>query len=415
MKTHKIAKPTLLSPCGSFAGLQAAINGGADAVYFGIDKLNMRSNNNNNFTLDDLGEVVSICRNSFVRCYITLNTVMFDHDLVFAKKIVKAAKQHGVDAIIAHDVAVLMMAHDADIPVHISTQANVTNIQGVKFYSAWADVIVLARELTLEQVRLMADAIRKNKITGPSGDLVKLEVFVHGALCMATSGKCYLSLHTNFASANRGSCVQNCRRKYTLKDTESGHEFSIENEYIMSAKDLRTISFMDQLVASGASIFKIEGRGRSEEYIQIATKCYREALDAIANNTYSQDKITAWNAELDTVFNRGAWEGYYLGRKEGEWHNAEGSASTKKKVFVGKNLHYYPRARVAEIKVESGGLSVGDELMISGNSFGVHYTRITEMRVNDFSRKVAWKGEVVTIPVAIPLRETDKIYKIVER
>jgi putative protease len=340
---------------------------------------------------------------------------MFDHDLAFAKKIIKAAKRHGVDAIIAHDVAVLMMAHDEDIPVHISTQANVTNVQGVKFYSAWADVIVLARELTLEQIRMMADSIRKLNITGPSGKLVKLEVFIHGALCMATSGKCYMSLHTNFASANRGSCVQNCRRKYTVKDTETGDEFRIENEYIMSAKDLRTIGFMDQLLASGASIFKIEGRARSEEYVHTVTRCYREALDAIDNGTYSSDKIKAWDAQLDTVFNRGAWEGYYLGRKEGEWHNTEGSVSSKKKVFVGKNLHYYPRVRVAEIKVESGGLSVGDELMISGNSIGVHYTTVTEMRVNDFSRKVAWKGEVVTIPVAIQLHESDKIYKIVER
>ncbi len=408
-------KPLLLSPCGSFPGLHAAINAGADAVYFGIDKLNMRSNNNTNFTLEDLSEIVSVCRKNFVKCYLTLNTVMFDHDLTFAKRIVTAARKHGVDAIIAHDVAVLMMAQQADMPVHISTQANVTNIEGVKFYSAWADVIVLARELSLEQIRMMADSIRKNKITGPSGDLVKLEVFIHGALCMATSGKCYLSLHSNFASANRGSCVQNCRRKFTLKDTESGLEYRVENEYIMSAKDLRTINFLDQLVASGAGIFKIEGRARSEEYIHTVTKCYREALDALANNQFTPDKINFWNAELDKVFNRGSWEGYYLGRKEGEWHNTDGSASLKKKVFVGKNMHYYPRVRVAEIKVESGGLALGDELMISGNSFGVHFTRVTEMRVNDFPRKVAWKGEVVTIPVAIQLHATDKVYKIIER
>lgn len=405
----------LLAPCGSFTGLRAALDAGADAVYFGVDKLNMRSNNNNNFTLEDLKEIVAQCRKQSARTYLTLNTVMFDHDLAFARVIIKEAKRAKVDAVIAHDVAVIAMAREEGMSVHISTQANVTNLQGVKFYAAWADVIVLARELTLEQVSAMADAIRRNKITGPSGELVRLELFVHGALCMATSGKCYISLHTNYASANRGSCVQNCRRKYTVRDSESGFEFDVENEYIMSAKDLRTISFLDQLINSGASIFKIEGRARSEDYIGVVTKCYREAIDALYDGTWSPEKIEKWNAELDKVFNRGSWDGYYLGRKEGEWHNTDGSASVKKKIFVGKSLHYYPRVKVAEIKVETGNLAVGDELMITGNTTGVHFMRVDEMRVENQSRETANKGEIVSIPINIRLRDSDRVYKIVER
>lgn len=407
--------PELLAPAGSWECLRAAIQAGADAVYFGVDQLNMRAKGSINFSMDELPAIAEACHTSGVRAYLALNTIMYDHDLSLAKRLVIAAKESGIDAVIASDQAVLLYAKEAGIPLHISTQLNVTNIDTVRFYALFADTMVLSRELALEQVSEMARKIEKENICGPSGKPVRLEIFAHGALCMAVSGKCYISLHTNFASANRGACVQNCRRKYTVRDSESGFEFEMENDYIMSAKDLCTIGFLDKVVASGAAILKIEGRGRSEEYVFTVTQCYREALQALSDGTYSPEKVRTWETRLSTVFNRGFWDGYYLGRKTGEWHDTDGSVATKKKVFVGKARHYYPHPQVAEIQMEAGTLSVGDEIMISGPTTGVMYSTIGEIRVNQKSSATAQKGELITIPLPDKVRASDKVYKITSR
>lgn len=408
-------KAELLAPAGSWESLRAAIQAGADAVYFGVGALNMRAKGSMNFMVDDIARIAQLCRKNNVRTYLTLNTILYDHDLMMARVIINEAKAQGIDAVIAFDQSAIVFAHEAGMPVHISTQANITNAESVKFFSAYADVMVLSRELTLEQVKLIAERIRRNNICGPGGQPVKLEIFAHGALCMAVSGKCYLSLHTDFASANRGACVQNCRRKYTVRDEESGYEFSMENEYIMSAKDLCTISFIDKIMDAGVSVLKIEGRGRSEEYVHTVTKCYREAIDSVADGTYSKEKVSAWEEQLAKVFNRGFWDGYYLGRKLGEWHNTDGSVATKKKIYVGKAAHYFPKAGVAEIQLEAGLVKVGDELMISGPTTGILYTNVQEMRVEEIETQQAQKGDVVSIPLDRKVRRSDKVYKIVDR
>ncbi|CAN5246975.1 peptidase U32 family protein [soil metagenome] len=415
IRNKKNKKIQLLAPAGSFTCLATAIQAGADAVYFGIDKLNMRSNGNNNFTLEDLAEITTTCHNAGLAAYLTLNTVMYDHDLMFVRSIIKSAKKNKVDAIIAHDIAVISLVREAGLPIHISTQANVTNIESIKFYAAFADLIVLSRELSLEQIKIITKEIVRKKIKGASGELIKIEVFIHGALCMATSGKCYISLHTNYASANRGACVQNCRRKYIVRDADSGHEFRLENDYIMSAKDLCTIDFLDKIIESGVSVLKIEGRGRSEDYVFAVTKCYREAITSIEENSFTELKVKLWKEELGKVFNRGFWEGYYLGRETGEWHNSDGSAATQKKVLIGKGERYYPKIKVAEIRLESNELKIGDEIMVSGPVDGVHYETIKEMRVDDICREKVIKGELVSIPIARKIRSTDKIYKIIQQ
>ena len=411
----KKKKVELLAPAGSWESLRAAIQAGADAVYFGVDKLNMRAKNGVNFAIEDLKEIAKVCHESNVRAYLALNTIMYDHDLTLSKQIIREAKKNKIDAVIAFDQSVISYAHSTGIPVHISTQTNITNVESVKFYSAFSDVMVLSRELTLEQVRLIANAIDRKKICGPSGEKVKLEIFAHGALCMATSGKCYISLHTNFASANRGACVQNCRRKYTVRDEDSGFEFTMENEFIMSAKDLCTISFLDKVIESGASVLKIEGRVRSEEYVHTVISCYREAIDSVSAGTFTKEKVADWEKRLSTVFNRGFWDGYYLGRKLGEWHNADGSAATMKKIFVGKASHYFPKAGAAEIQMETGSLSIGDEIMISGPVTGVLFTRVEEIRDDNGKKESALKGETISIPVKEKIRPSDKVYKITER
>lgn len=408
-------KVQLLAPAGSWESLRAAIKAGADAVYFGIDQLNMRAKGSVNFTFSELGEIASVCHEHNVKAYLALNTIMYDHDLSLSKRIIREAKTCGIDAIIAFDQAVISFAHETGIPVHISTQLNVTNVETVKFYSHFADVMVLSRELTLEQVKSMSKTIEKQNICGPSGKPVRLEIFAHGALCMAVSGKCYISLHTNFASANRGACVQNCRRQYTVRDESTGYEFAMENDYIMSAKDLCTVGFLDRVVGSGISILKIEGRGRSEEYVYTTTRCYREAIDAVADGTYTREKAIDWEKQLDSVFNRGFWDGYYLGRTLGEWHNSDDSAATTKKVFIGKAEKYYSRVEAAEIIIQSGELAVGDNIMISGPTTGVIFTTVTEIRVDDLSRPVAVQGDVISIPSKEKVRPSDKVYKIVAR
>jgi len=405
----------LLSPAGSFESLRAAIQGGADAVYFGIEQLNMRSRSSNNFTITDLSEIYKICSQKEVKTYLTINTIIYDHDVSLMKKIIEAAKENKIDAIIACDQAVLNYAKKIGMPVHISTQANVSNIESVEFFSLFADTIVLARELSLRQVGDIVKQIKRSAIKGPSGELIKIEVFVHGALCMAVSGKCYLSLHTHNASANRGACIQNCRRSYIVKDKEEEEiEFEIDNEYIMSSKDLCTIDFMDKIIDAGVHIMKIEGRGRSADYVYTATKCYREAINAYYEKTYTKDKVDEWKVRLSTVFNRGFWDGYYLGKKMGEWSDEYGSKATKKKIYIGKGLKYFSEKNVAEFKLESNQLSVGSTIMVIGPTTGIIHGKVTELRVQDFSVDSVNKGDVFSFPLNEKIRPSDKLYKVID-
>jgi U32 family peptidase len=336
----------LLAPAGSFDSLQAAINTGADSIYFGVEQLNMRTCSSNSFSIADIKEVSAICKANGLKAYITLNTVMYEHDIQLLKTILKEVKKQGIDAVIASDFSVFEYCKDLGIPLHISTQANVSNIESVQFFSKFADVIVLARELTLKQVEHITKEIKQKRIKGPSGELVKIEIFIHGALCMAVSGKCYLSLHTQNASANRGACIQNCRRAYKVTDAETNEELLIDNEYIMSPKDLCTIDILDQVLNSGVDVLKIEGRTKSADYVQVVTQCYREAMQAVNEKTFSQEKVVEWKKEMEKVYNRGFWEGYYLGRKLGEWTSQPGSAATEKKIYLGKGTKYYPKIGV---------------------------------------------------------------------
>lgn len=403
-----------MSPAGSFESLQAAIQGGADAVYFGVEQLNMRARATMNFTVDDLPEIAELCKKHHIRSYLTLNTIVYDHDLSLMKTVINEARQAGITAVIASDQAVIAYARSQNMEVHISTQVNITNLETVRFYSLFADVMVLSRELSLRQVKAICDGIKKEKITGPSGNLIEIEVFAHGALCMAVSGKCYLSLHTQNASANRGACLQNCRRKYKVIDLEEGHELEVDNEYIMSPKDLCTIDFIDQLLETGVKVLKIEGRGKSPDYVKTVTQCYREAIDSYANKTYSPEKVTAWMKRMEEVYNRGFWGGYLYGQELGEWTDAPGSKATVKKVYLGKGNHYYPRNKIAEFKIESYPLRIGDRVMIIGKNIGVVETTIESLHVNDNgAATVAEKGDLCAFPLDVPVHHSDKLYKIV--
>lgn len=404
----------LMAPAGNFAAMQAAIDAGADSVYFGVEQLSMRARSTMNFTLDDLEEVAARCAPKNVKTYITLNTIIYDHDLGLAKKIVDRAVAAGITAIIASDQAVIQYAKSKGMPVHISTQLNVTNIETVQFYSLFADVMVLSRELSVRQVQKIVEGVKKDDIRGPSGELVRIEIFAHGALCMAVSGKCYLSLHTQNSSANRGACIQNCRRKYRVVDIEGGHELEIDNEYIMSPKDLCTIDFLDQVIATGVSVLKIEGRGRAPEYVKTVIECYREAIDAYYAGTYNQEKIDDWMARLAKVYNRGFWSGYYLGQEMGEWTKKHGSSAQQKKVFLGKGIHYYPKAKVAHFDIDSYSLKVGDKVVIIGPTTGVVETEITELMVNSQQVNEATKGMDCTFPLEQLIRKSDKLYKLVD-
>lgn len=409
-----LRKIEIMSPVGSYESLLAAIQGGANSVYFGIGELNMRSRSSQNFTIEDLKKITSICKGHNVRTYITLNTIIYDRELEIMKKIVDAAVQHNVSAIIASDFSVMQYARSQGMEVHISTQSNITNIESVKFFSQFADVMVTARELELKQVKIIIDAIEKENIKGPSGNLVQIEIFVHGALCMAISGKCYLSLDNLNFSANRGACLQICRRPYQVTDKDSGIELEIDKEYIMSPKDLCTISFLDKILASGVSVLKIEGRGRSPEYVKTVTACYHEAVEAILNGTFSIEKTEEWMQRLKSVYNRGFWEGYYLGRKLGEWTEKYGSRATKKKVYVGKITNYFSNLGVAEIKIETHNISINDEILIIGPTTGVYEGILSEIRVDLKSTEKAEKGELCSISVKEIVRRNDKLYKLVE-
>ena len=404
----------LLSPAGSFESLQAAIRGGADAVYFGVEQLNMRARSANTFSIGDIKEVAAICKKAGVKAYLTLNTVMYEHDMQLLRTILNEVKKQKIDAVIAADFAVMEYCRQLSIPLHISTQANVSNIESVQFFSQMADVVVLARELTLKQVEQITSEIKRKNIKGISGELMQVEIFVHGALCMAVSGKCYLSLHSQNASANRGACVQNCRRSYTVIDNETQQELLVDNEYILSPKDLCTIDILDEVVNSNIHVLKIEGRTKGPDYVYTVTKCYREALESIAEGTYTKEKTEQWKQELATVYNRGFWEGYYLGRELGEWTTEPGSAATEKKVYVGKGAKYYPKIKVGEFLVESGSIKTGDTLMITGPGFGMVKKKMNSLVVNGEVNTVAQKGDSITFPFEEKITSKEKVYKIVD-
>ncbi len=409
----KTGKIELMSPAGDFACLQAAIDNGADSVYFGVEQLNMRARSTINFTLDDLQEIADRCNAKGVRTYLTLNTIIYDHDLSIIKKLLDKAKEAGLTAVIAMDQAVIAYARQIGVEVHISTQINVTNIETVKFYALFADTMVLSRELSLTQVKKITDQIEKEQVKGPNGNLVEIEIFGHGALCMAVSGKCYLSLHSHNSSANRGACKQNCRKKYTVIDQETGFEIELENEYMMSPKDLCTIPFLDQVMDAGVKVLKIEGRGRAPEYVATVTRCYREAIDSIADGTYSQEKVQDWMKQLETVYNRGFWSGYYLGQELGEWSPNPGNSATQKKLYIGSAQHYYPKNEIGQFLIEVYDVKVGDKILVQGPTTGSQEMQITSMMVNDVDAATAIKGDVVTMPVPFKTRPSDKLYKIV--
>ncbi len=407
-------KVELMSPAGSFDSLMAAIQGGCNSVYFGIGNLNMRAKASINFKKEDIGVISGICQAEDIRSYLTMNTIMFDKDLPMMRDILDLAKESNITAVIASDQAVINYASSIGMEVHLSTQLNITNFETIKFYSHFADVAVLARECTLAQMKAICAQIKEQAICGPSGRLMEIEVFVHGALCMSVSGKCYLSLHTQNASANRGACLQNCRRRYRVTDIEDGHELEIDNEYIMSPKDLCTINFLDKLIETGIQVLKIEGRGKSADYVRTVTHCYREAIDSYYAGTYSEEKVRDWMKRLEMVFNRGFWGGYYLGKKMGEWTDAPGSKATVKKIYVGKTTNYFSRIGVAEFHLEGGDLSRGDKIMIIGPTTGVVETIVDDMHVNDDGQmKHARKGDTCAIKLDTPIRKTDKLYRVV--
>jgi U32 family peptidase len=404
----------IMAPAGSYDSLTAAIQGGADSVYFGAEQLNMRAASSNNFTLDDLREIAAICKKEGIKSYITLNVVVYDHEIEQMRRIVDAAVETGISAVIASDLAVINYAYSKGIEVHLSTQLNITNIESLKFYARWADVAVLARELNLGQIRHIYTAITDQNIRGPKGELVKIEMFAHGALCMAVSGKCYLSLHENDKSANRGECYQTCRKSYIATNRESGYELEIDNEYIMSPKDLCTIGFLDKLIESGVRVLKIEGRARSAEYVRVVTSCYNEALGALEEGTFTRDKTDRWRERLATVFNRGFWDGYYLGRKLGEWNSGYGSSATRRKLYIGRITNYFTRLNVAEIKLENGDLARGDTILVTGPTTGAVYYDVDEIRVDLKVTGKALKGELCSIKTVDYLRRSDKVYKWVD-
>lgn len=404
----------IMAPVGSYEALAAAIQAGAGSVYFGIGKLNMRSKSTKNFTLDDLHTISETCHEHGVKSYVTVNTVVFDEEMDEMHALLDAIKANNISAIIASDQSVIQYARKIGVEVHMSTQCNITNIEAVKYYSQFADVMVTARELNINQVKHITEEIERQHITGPKGDLVRIEVFCHGALCMAVSGKCYLSLDNFGTSANRGACVQPCRRGYEVTDRDKEITLAIENEYIMSPKDLCTLPFLDKVLAAGVKVLKIEGRGRSPEYTKVTVGVYREAVDAIAAGTFNEEKVAAWTERLRSVYNRDFWDGYYLGRRMGEWTKKYGSQATKTKLFVGTITNFFGKINVAEIRMETHDLNVGDEIMIIGPTTGVYEDTIKEIRVDLLPVNQTVKGELCSIPAHDIVRRGDKVYKIVE-
>ena len=402
----------IMSPVGSYESLMGAIQGGANSVYFGVGELNMRSRSANNFTIDDLRNIVAIAQENNLRTYLTLNTIIYNEELDYMRKVVDAAKESNITAIIASDMSVIAYAREKKVEVHLSTQCNVTNTEAVKFYSQFADVIVTAREVSLEKVKQITTYIKENNITGPSGRLVQIECFVHGALCMAVSGKCYLSLDNANKSANKGACLQYCRRPYKVTDIDGGTELVVDNQYIMSPKDLKTIDFLDKVLDAGVRVLKIEGRGRSAEYVKTVTKTYKQAVKAYFDGEFTQENKDKWNKELSKVYNRGFWDGYYLGQTIGEWTEKYGSRAIKVKEFIGTITNYFKDINVAEVRLETGELTIGDDIIILGKTTGVYEDTIKEIRVDLLSVEKAVKGDMFSIPTHEIIRRGDKLYKI---
>lgn len=405
----------IMAPVGSYESLMAAIQGHADSVYFGIEKMNMRSRSSNNFTFDDLRKISTIAKEHNLKTYLTVNTIVYDNEMELMRKIIDAAKENDITAIIASDIAAISYARSIGVEVHISTQCNVSNYEALRFYSQFADVVVLARELNLEQVKAISQRIEREQLRGPKGELVRIEMFAHGALCMAISGKCYLSLDNMASSANRGACLQVCRRRYTVRDTDSDIELEVDGKYIMSPKDLKTIGFMDRMIDAGVKVFKIEGRARSADYVKTVCECYDKAANAVADGSYCQALVDECDAKLAEVFNRGFWGGYYLGQTMGEWNDINGNKATKKKVYLGKVTNFFKKIGVMELKLETDGVAVGEQIVAMGPTSGV-VEQVVETICDDNRQNVmsAQKGQVVAIPMPSRLRLNDKVYKIVD-
>ena len=404
----------IMAPVGSRESLAAAIHAGADSVYFGIGRLNMRSHSANHFTIDDLKEIAGTCKAQGIKTYLTVNTVIYGEDIETMHEIVDAARAAGITAVIASDVAVMMYCRQAGVEVHLSTQLNISNIDALKFYAQFADVAVLARELNMDQGKEIHRQILEQNICGPKGQPVRIEMFCHGAFCMAISGKCYMSLHDANRSANRGECVQICRRSYTVTDNETGNQLEIDNKYIMSPKDLKTVRFIDRMMDAGVRVFKIEGRARGPEYVHTVVTCYREAIESVLDGTFTEEKKDLWDKRLSTVFNRGFWDGYYQGQKMGEWTKEYGNKATEKKVLIGKVMKYFSRLGVAEIAVEANTFSKGDKLLITGNTTGAMFLNADEIRYDLRPVDAAEQGWRVSIPVPGKVRPNDKLFKLVK-
>ena len=402
-----------MAPVGSRESLAAAIQAGADSIYFGIESLNMRARSASTFSINDLREIAQICDEHSIKSYLTINTIIYDEDVKLMRTIVDAAKEAGISAVIAADVAVMSYCNEVGQEVHLSTQLNISNTEALKFYARFADVVVLARELNLKQVREIYEVIQKEQIKGPKGELIRIEMFCHGALCMAVSGKCYLSLHEMNASANRGACMQICRRAYEVKDKDSQVELEVDNKYIMSPKDLKTIHFMDEMIEAGVRVFKIEGRARGPEYVRTVVECYKEAIRSYLEGTFTDEKKEVWDTRLKTVFNRGFWNGYYLGQRLGEWSRNYGSEATERKVYVGKGIRYFSNIGVAEFLVEAAEMKVGDKLLITGPTTGALFLTLEEARVDLKPVDVVKKGQRVSFKVDEKIRPSDKLYKLV--
>lgn len=403
----------VMAPVGSRESLAAAIQAGADSVYFGIERLNMRAHSASTFTIDDLRDIARECDSHGIKTYLTVNTIIYDEDIALMHEIVDAAKEAGISAVIASDVAVMNYCNEIGQEVHLSTQLNISNVEALKFYARFADVVVLARELKLEQVKEIYRHICEEKVCGPSGEQVRIEMFCHGALCMAVSGKCYLSLDNANRSANRGECVQICRRSYTVTDNETGHQLEIDNKYVMSPKDLKTVRFIDKMMDAGVRVFKIEGRARGPEYVYTVVRCYKEAIQAVLDGEFTEERKDEWDECLATVFNRGFWDGYYQGQHLGEWNKHYGSCATEKKVYIGRGVKYFSKLGVAEFTVDAADFKVGDKLLITGPTTGVVYLDAEEIRYDLDPVPVAEKGTHVSIPVPSKVRPSDKLFKLI--
>ena len=404
----------IMAPVGSRESLVAAIQAGADSIYFGVEQLNMRSHSANHFTIDDLREIAATCTENGMKSYLTVNTIIYDEDTDMMRRIIDAAAEAGISAVIASDVAVMNYCRERGVEVHLSTQLNISNVEALKFYAQFADVVVLARELNMEQVAHIHEEIERQHICGPRGELVRIEMFCHGALCMAVSGKCYMSLMNTGRSANRGACMQLCRRSYTVTDNETGTQMEIDNKYIMSPKDLKTIRFIDRMMRSGVRVFKIEGRARGPEYVYNVVKCYREAIQAVIDGTFTEERKDEWDERLATVFNRGFWDGYYQGQTLGEWNSNYGSNATERKVYVGCGVKYFSKIGVAEFTCEAAEFSVGDRLLITGPTTGVMYIDVAEIRYELQPVQTAHKGQHISFAVPGKIRPSDKLFKIVK-